>query len=177
MDTRDSRRPPAVERSSGIFFSLYYFSLQNKGIAATEILFYMMHSLWTLVGRSLSRLLHRLDGETVTVLDQPVVEGWRARGVPWGGSAGFQDCSGKDCLKLKRFFSLRKRCEGGRQRVSSPRGDENDKNKANNLSACLLGSWWRQHLCLSQPLLKSYFTFGWIYFSVKKKEKKTVNAL
>lgn len=58
-----------------------------------------------------------------------------------------QDCSGNDCLKLKRFFSLRNRQEGGREGGmegrwgdSGPAGDENDKNKANNLSACLLGS-------------------------------------
>lgn len=129
MDTRDSRRPPAVERSSGFFFSLYYFSLQNKGIAATEIIFYMMHSLWTLVGRSLSRLLHRLDGETVTVLDQPVVEGWRARGVPWGGSAGFQDCSGKDCLKLKDFSRWGNGARAGDREFQVPSGTRMTKIK------------------------------------------------
>lgn len=67
--------------------------------------FLKMCSLWTLVGWSWSELLQRFDSETS--LNQPDVEGWQVRGVPWWGFAGFQDCSGKDCLKLKDFFSLR----------------------------------------------------------------------
>lgn len=46
------------------------------------------------------------------------------------------------------------------------------KNIANNLSACLLGTWRRQHLCLSRPLLKSYFTFFfWMDLFFCKKER------
>lgn len=164
MDTRDSRRPQLSNTAWGfsfLFSQLFFPSKQGRRSNWDNIL----QDAFTVAE---VRLLQRFDGETVTSLDQPVVEGWRVRGVPWWGSAGFQDCSGKDCLKLKDS-SRREIDEGRKRRVSSPSGDENDKNKANNLSACLLGSWWWQPLCLSQPLLKSYFTFGWIYFCVKKK--------
>lgn len=114
---------PAVKSSSGLsfLFSQLFFPTKQKGHRGNWDK-YFTSSLWTLVGRSLSRLLQRFDDETVASLDQPVVEGWRVRGVPWWGFAGFQDCSGKDCLKLKRFFSPRSRCEGGRRSISGPFG-------------------------------------------------------
>lgn len=105
MDTRDSRRSQLSNTEREFLFSfLDYFSRLNKGIAATEIIFYKMRSLWTLVSRSLSRLLQRFDDETVASLEQPVFEKVDDREECLGeGSAGFQDCSGKDCLKSKDF--------------------------------------------------------------------------
>lgn len=77
-----------------------------------------------------------------------------------------------------RFFSPRNRPEGagdgGEFQVLSCGGGVM-KNIANNLSACLLGTWRRQHLCLSRPLLKSYFTFFFFWmdlFFCKKGRKE-----
>lgn len=106
-------------------------------------------------------------------------KGWRVRGVPWwelGGPLDFRIVQEKIALSQKIFLaedSTRGRETENFQSFFWGWGKENDS----SLSACLLGTWRRQHLCPSQPLLKSYFTFGWIYFSVKKKEKKKENAL
>lgn len=181
---------PAVKRSAGVSFFLFYSTIfpdETKQRASRQLRYYFttMRSLWP--EKSLSRLLQRFDEEDLSPRRmQPVVvkvDEWEE--CLGEGSAGFQDCSGKDCLKSKRFFSLRSRREGGRERgretesfpLSFFRGGGGDEHKANNLSACLLGTWRRQHLCLAQPLSKSYFTFGWIYFSVKQKQKKRKKTL
>lgn len=124
MDTRDSRRSPLSNSAREFLFSfLNYFSRLNKGIAATEIIFYKMRSLWTLAGRSLSRLSQRFWWRDCRLAGAAClwikVDEWEE--CLGEGSAGFQDCSGKDCLKVKRFFLLRNRREGGRRRVFSPR--------------------------------------------------------
>ena len=87
-----------------------------------------------------------------------------------GGSAGFQDCSETDCLKV---FGAREGGGGGR---------EGGREIGGGLWAPEIEQTIFQHVYLdrdedkrwrlSQPLVKSYFTFGRIYFSVKQKKKR-----
>lgn len=101
MDTRGQQTFPAAREGGGRFlfpFSELFHPLDARGTTATDILSYEMRSLWTLVGRTLSRLLQRL--ETVASPEQPVVENGLASErsaleKTWervGRSAGFQDC-------------------------------------------------------------------------------------
>lgn len=112
---------PAVKRSAGVSFFLFYSTIfpdETKQRASRQLRYYFttMRSLWP--EKSLSRLLQRFDEEDLSPRRmQPVVvkvDEWEE--CLGEGSAGFQDCSGKDCLKSKRFFSLRSRREGGRER-------------------------------------------------------------
>lgn len=111
--------PSCQTQRGSFFFSLLlnYFSRRNKQRASRQLryCFTTMRSLWpkkkVWVG-----FLQRFDGEDLSPRRmQPVVvkvDEWEE--CLGEGSAGFQDCSGKDCLKSKRFFSLRSRREGGR---------------------------------------------------------------
>lgn len=159
---------PAVKHSSGLsfLFSQLFFPTKQKGHRGNWDN-YFTSSLWTLVGRSLSRLLQRFDDETVASLDQPVVEGWRVRGVPWWGSAGFQDCSGKDCLKLKKIFLAEESVRGREmERFRSFRGREWQSKQSFSMFT------WNVTKTTFMSLTASLedFTFGWIYFSVKKEK-------
>lgn len=172
---RTPPRPGCQEASLGVFFFVFSWLFFPKETGTSQQLRWYFTKcfhcgLWS--GRSLSRLLQRFDGETVASPDQPVVEGWRVRGVPWWGSAWFQDRSGKDCLKIFLAEELARGRETEESFKSFRGGTRMTKNIANNLSACLLRTWRRQHLCLSQPLSKSYFTFWMDLFFCKKEEKK-----
>lgn len=99
MDTRGQQTLPAAHDGAGVFsFSELFDPLVARGTTATDILSYEMRSLWTLVGRTLSRLLQRF--ETVASPEQPVVENGLASErsaleKTWERvrrSAGFQDC-------------------------------------------------------------------------------------
>lgn len=75
MDTRRQQTFPAAHDGAGVFFPLFaelFHPLDARGTTATDKLSYEMRSLWTLVGRTLSRLLQRF--ETVASPEQPVVK-------------------------------------------------------------------------------------------------------
>lgn len=181
---------PAVKRSAGVSFFLFYSTIfpdETKQRASRQLRYYFttMRSLWpkkVWVGfcKDLTRKTCRLAGCSLSL--------WRLtseRSALVRGPLDFRIVQEKIALSLKDFsrWGVGAReggKEGGRRRVSrSPFsvGGGGDEHKANNLSACLLGTWRRQHLCLAQPLSKSYFTFGWIYFSVKQKQKKRKKTL
>lgn len=190
MDTRDSRCSQLSNAAREfLFFSftrLFFPTKQNKGHRGNwdTILQRCVHcgrkKVWVGFCKDLTRKTCRLAGCSLSL--------WRLtseRSALVRGPLDFRIVQEKIALSLKDFsrWGVGAReggKEGGRRRVSrSPFsvGGGGDEHKANNLSACLLGTWRRQHLCLAQPLSKSYFTFGWIYFSVKQKQKKRKKTL
>lgn len=100
---------------------------------------------------------------------------WRARGVPWrkpgkgfGGLLDFRIVSGTDCLKSKKIFFPAEDSPQGRE-FPVPfiwrRITQSYSMFTGNVTETTFTS-------ITASLSKSYFTFGWIYFSVKIKGEK-----